>query len=198
MKEDNEKLQEQIKQKDETIHEYKTKIEEYECKINELEKNISSYTTKIVDYDVEKQKSQDLLRSMSLMISEQREKIEKYESDIKFVKEKANENFLQKMFDLINTIKIFKNKIDKDFLKYVSMLEKQVTKNLPVYGVEMKEVFIGDSYNELEDSLKELCEVTEIEDEELQNGYIKDVISNAFLKGENVLSFAKIFVVNNG
>ena len=77
------------------------------------------------------------------------------------------------------------------------MIEKQISKHLPVYGIEMKELFIGDNYNEMDDATKEICEVTDIEDSELPNGYIKDIISNAFIKGENVMSFAKIFVVNN-
>lgn len=194
---ENARLTEELTKANNLIVSLNNKTEEDTKTISDLEKNRDSYVTRIVDGEIERQKDKDMLRALSKLAEDQRDQISKYESDLKFTKEKSVENFLNKMFDLINTIKIFKNKIDKDFLKYVSMLEKQVTKNLPIYGVEMKELFIGDNYNELEDSIKEICEVTDIEDSELPNGYIKDIISNAFIKGDNVLSFAKIFVVNN-
>ena len=180
-----------------TIDSLNKKIDENNEAMKILENSCDIYTKKIVDGDMERQKSQDILRALSKLTEDQKDQISKLESDLKFTKEKSTEQFLQKLFDLINTIKIFKNKIDKEFLKYVTMIEKQISKHLPVYGIEMKELFIGDNYNEMDDATKEICEVTDIEDSELPNGYIKDIISNAFIKGENVMSFAKIFVVNN-
>ena len=175
----------------------KKRIEEDEIKIGQLEISVDTYVKKIVDGDVERQKTQDIMKVLSKLTEDQKDQISRLESDLKFTKDKSTDQFLQRLFDLINTIKIFKNKIDKEFLKYVTMIEKQITKHLPVYGIEMKEFFIGDNYNEMDDVTKEICEVTDVEDSELPNGYIKDIISNAFIRGENVLSFAKIFVVNN-
>ncbi len=193
----NKQLIDELNASKSTIDNLNKKIDEQIKTIEELNKSVDGYVKKIVDGDIDRQKSQDILRALSKLAEDQKDQISKLESDLKFTKEKSNEQFLQRLFDLINTIKIFKNKIDKEFLKYVTMIEKQITKYLPVYGIEMKEFFIGDNYNEMNDESKEICEVTDIEDSELPNGYIKDIISNAFIRGENVLAFAKIFVVNN-
>jgi molecular chaperone GrpE (heat shock protein) len=193
----NKQLTDELNASKATIDSLNKKIDENNEAMKILENSCDIYTKKIVDGDIDRQKSQDILRALSKLAEDQKDQISKLESDLKFTKEKSTEQFLQKLFDLINTIKIFKNKIDKEFLKYVTMIEKQISKHLPVYGIEMKEFFIGDNYNEFDDANKEICEVTDIEDSELPNGYIKDIISNAFIKGENVMSFAKIFVVNN-